>query len=227
MVAIVLQLQQEALDQKIPVSDLLLKALVISRKLGLHEFQEWVNNELSGYRGKDAPEYRDIKGEVRGLNPYTNHWMPLIFESPKEGESISHRKASQSIAELEHLVKTDGELHMPFSQAIQRKLSKSFGFETQVSLLCTTSGVIRIINAVRTIILNWTLKLEEEGILGEGLSFTPQEREVASKSSQNISNFNAPIQNLQIQQGNNKAAQFQVQVLPDPPNKQIVAVLYL
>jgi hypothetical protein len=116
---------------------------------------------------------------------------------------------------------------MPFSQAIQRKLSKSFGFETQVSLLCTTSGVIRIINAVRTIILNWTLKLEEEGILGEGLSFTPQEREVASKSSQNIRNFNAPIQNLQIQQGNNKAAQFQVQVLPDPPNKQIVAVLYL
>lgn len=210
MPPIVLQLQQEALDRNVPVSDLLRKALVIARKLGLAEFQTWVESELSGYRGKDVPDYREISGDIRGWNPY-NGWIPLVFEDPKEGERIARRKSRQSIAELEHLVQgTDGHsLQMPYPQAVQRQLSKGFGFETQVSLFTTKTSLIKIIDAVRTIILNWALKLEEDGILGEGLSFTAQERDVAIKSPQIITNFYGPVQSPQIQQGNETAVQVQ------------------
>ena len=60
--------------------------------------------------------------------------------------------------------------------------------------------MVRIVDAVRTIILNWSLKLEEDGILGDGLSFTSSEREAASKISYNINNFYGAVNGLQIQQ---------------------------
>jgi hypothetical protein len=213
MPPIVLQLQQEALDRNILVSDLLRKALVIARKLGLVEFQAWVESELSGYRGKATPDYREVSGDVRGWNPY-NGWIPLVFEDPKEGEQVARRKTSQSIAELEHLVQgTEGHsLQMPYPQAVQRELSKGFGYETQVSLFTTKTSLIRIIDAVRTIILNWALKLEEDGILGEGLSFTTEERDVARKSPQIITNFYGPVQSPQIQQGNETVVQVQAAI---------------
>lgn len=139
MTAVILQLQQDALDRDVPVSDLLRKALVIARKLALQEFQIWIENELKGYRNdQEAPDYRQVSGDVRGWNPYRG-WMPLIFENPKAGESISRRKSTQSIAELEHLTQENVDsnfLHMPYSQATQRELSKGFGFDTQVSLFC-------------------------------------------------------------------------------------------
>jgi truncated hemoglobin YjbI len=51
------------------------------------------------------------------------------------------------------------------------------------------------------------LKLEEEGILGEGLFFNMSEKAAAASAPQNINNFYGPVQNPQIQQGNNSAHQ--------------------
>lgn len=217
MASVVIQLQQEALDAKVPVSDLLRKALVVARKLGQREFQTWIEQELNGYAGtKDAPGYREVKGQVRGWNPYRG-WIPLIFEDAAVGEKLSRRKSSQSIAELEHLVGKgkEGMLHMPFPLEMQRELSKGFGFETEVSLLTTRSSMVGVIDTVRTIVLNWALKLEEEGILGEGLSFTEGERQKAGRSSQNITNFYGPVQGPQVLQGGDNAVQIAVSLKLD------------
>jgi len=96
---------------------------------------------------------------------------------------------------------------MPFSQELQRGLSKGFGFQTEVSLFSSTTTIVGIIDAVRTIVLNWSLKLEEEGVLGEGLGFTAQEKEAASKSPQHITNFYGPVHSPQIQQGTEQSMQ--------------------
>jgi hypothetical protein len=45
-------------------------------------------------------------------------------------------------------------------------------FKTKASLFTPRTEIVRIVDQVRTILLNWSLKLEEEGILGEGLSFS-------------------------------------------------------
>ena len=217
MSSVIIELQREALDQDIPVSDLLRKALVVARKLKLSEFQEWIENELNGYKGK-VPEYRMATGKIRGWNPY-NGWIPLMFEDPREGETLSRRATGQSIAELEDLVRQGSKsstLHMPYPQEIQRRLSKGFGYETEVSLFVGRSSIVKVIDAVRNIILNWALKLEEEGILGEGLSFSDNEKAVAVQSPQNINNFYGSVQNPQIAQGNEQAIQvsstFQVDI---------------
>lgn len=87
MNSVVVDLQREALDRNVRVPDLLRKALVISRKLNLHEFQNWIEKELNGYGQKDeVPDYREVSGQVRGWNPYRG-WIPVIFQDPKYGRA--------------------------------------------------------------------------------------------------------------------------------------------
>jgi hypothetical protein len=71
MGSVVRELQQDALNRDVEISDLLRKALVVARKLGLDDFQAWINNELNGYaKGEEVPEYRQISGQARAWNPY-------------------------------------------------------------------------------------------------------------------------------------------------------------
>lgn len=46
-----------------------------------------------------------------------------------------------------------------------------------------------IVDSVRTIVLEWSLKLEKDGILGDRLSFSREEKEKASAFTFNIQNF--------------------------------------
>lgn len=206
MSSIVIDLQQDALGKHVKVSDLLRKALVVARKLSLYEFQTWIENELDGYRGKtktEIPEYRNLSGQVCCFNPYQG-WVPIIFKDRDQEAIFSKRKSRQSVAELENLVEHQeaGEkLTMPFPPEAHLHLCQAIGFETQVNLFVDESEIVRIIEAVRNIILNWALKLEEDGIKGEGLSFSPKEKESASKGPQNITNFYGNVVSPQIQQG--------------------------
>lgn len=215
MSSVIVELQREALDQNVSVSELLRKALIVARKLKLVELQKWIENELNGYKD-EVPDYRVASGQIRGWNPY-NGWIPLIFEDPKEADALSKRGCSQSIAEIEDLLQGESStLHMPYPQHIQRKLSKGFGYETEVSLFVGRGAIVRIVDSVRNVVLNWALELEEQGVLGEGLSFSEKEKEAATSTSQNINNFYGPVHGPQIAQGNQQAIQvsstFQVDV---------------
>ena len=46
--SIVLELQTNAVDPDWSVTSLLRKSLMIAKKLGLEEFEEWISNELNG-----------------------------------------------------------------------------------------------------------------------------------------------------------------------------------
>lgn len=211
--SVIIQLQEEALDKEMPLSDLLRKAFVVARKLGLSDFQTWVEKELNGYdEGADIPAYREAYGQVRGWNPY-HGWQPVFFEDPKMGEALSRRYNAQSVAELESLIEGATEetsFAMPFSHEVQQKLSKGFGFTTEVVLFTPRTVIIKILDAVRNIILNWALKLEEDDIFGEGLAFTPKEKKTAASGDYNITNFYGPVINPQLQQGGDTPIQVQV-----------------
>lgn len=211
------QLQQDALDRKVPVSDLLRRALVVARKLELREFQEWIERELNGYGDSpDTPGYREVHGQVRGWNPHRG-WQPVGFTNPQERDFYSRRKCGQSIAELESLVESrrqDG-YHMPFP----REVDLSFGgitLQTQVGLFTTRSAIVGIIDAVRTIVLNWALKLEEEGVVGRDLTFSAPEKNAARQTPQAVTNFYGPVMSAQVQQGVEHGVQASIVSSPDP-----------
>lgn len=201
MSGIVLELQREALDKTVRVSDLLRKALLVARKLKVNNLESWILSELNGYPDNSSiPDYRWVHGQIKVFNPYNGMWLPIMFqESQSELQrSLTRRKCNQAIAEIENLISTtkNGQLGMPYSAEIQAKLMKAIEyFESPPVLIVPESRLHGIIDAVRTSILDWALKLEEEGIMGNNLSFSDEDRKVASKIVFNIGSMS----NSQIQ----------------------------
>jgi len=190
---IVLQLQKQALDGNIRVTDLLRKALVVAKKLNISEFEKWVSLELNGYENSlEVPEYRQVIGQPKAWNPY-HGWQPIYCNENNIAESLSKRGCTQCIAEVENLVRNtddNASLQMPYSTQQASVICKLIGDLTEVTLMVSITAMIRILDAVRNIILEWAMKLENDGILGKGMSFTTEEKERASMNQEiNINHF--------------------------------------
>jgi hypothetical protein len=141
--------------------------------------------------------------------------IPIVFASSEQEAWLTQRNATQSAAELELLLENrreDGLLHMPFSAQTQRYLFKDAPFESEATLFVQHSSLAKILDSVRTIVLNWSLKLEEDGILGEGLAFSESDKAQAREQAQSIVNFYGPVQSSQIQQNAPGATQSQIVV---------------
>lgn len=208
--SLVLELQKEAYDEKTSVSALLRKAYVVAKKLKIGELETWINDELKSYNVpyNQLPEYRTVSGEIKAWNPY-NGWIPVILDADIM-DIICQRKLSQSIPEIEEVLKTSSGnmIMLSLPHSIQEELSKFAQYDTKFTLHVGRSQVEQIVHYVRNTILEWSLKLEEDGILGEGMSFTMHEKEEAQK--QNYTVYNIHGNHTQIQQNTHHSQQSMV-----------------
>jgi len=210
--SIVLQLQQDSLDQHTAVADLLRKALVVSKKLGVREFEHWIEHELNGYpEDAEIPGYRTVRGEVKAFNPFRG-WVPVHFGDPELAEILSERQSNQSLPELEDMLRGSGEFIMPFPPDAENKFMKAMRLPMRPMLFVHRPSLVGILNSVRNTILNWSIRLEQDGILGEGLSFTQKEVQAATGTSHNVNNFFGPIGTSNVLQGSPHATQVNVSV---------------
>ncbi|USK82629.1 hypothetical protein LHV56_12445 [Peribacillus frigoritolerans] len=202
MESIVSDLQREAISASINISDLLRKALIVARKLKVKEFEDWITLELNGYPGNstEIPQYREFIGILQHFNPY-HGWCPVIVQDEKIVDIFTKRKIGQQISEIEYLLNGDfRNLAIPLPQGQQNMLSDYFNEPMQFQLQISESQLVRVNDTVRNIILEWSLKLEEDGIMGEGLSFSEKEKQEANKQNYNVTNFYAPVSGVQFQQ---------------------------
>ncbi|WP_186326508.1 hypothetical protein [Paenibacillus sp. Y412MC10] len=201
MTSLVVELQRDALDSKVSIADLIKKAYVVARKLNISEFQEWLHNEMHGYTDVDAiPDYRNIKGQAQFHNPHYG-WRPVGFEDSKIEKLFSTRRVGQTITEIESACKNSkGTLEMKYPFENEQLLQQSCPFPTVFRMHISTPQAEQILHAVRNIILEWSLKLEEDGITGEGMSFSMTEKETAKAHSYNIYNIIENMNQSQIQQ---------------------------
>jgi hypothetical protein len=213
MNSIVLELQRDALDSTRSTTDLLRKALVVARKLALGQFQTWINLELNGYpKYEEIPEYRNLQGQVRGWNPF-HGWQPAIINDADVEVLVNHRKIGQPMSELENLANRqasgNGTLQVPFTGKHREILCRMFDEdETEFSLFVSGSAVVGIIDSVRNTVLNWCLQLEQDGVMGENLSFTADEKKAATNGNyQHTNNFFGAVQSAQIQQSSPSSSQ--------------------
>ena len=202
---IVLQLQEEAIDESIDIETLLRKAFLVARKLKLKDFEEWISHEQNGYE-KSPPDYRLISGEIRAWNPYRG-WIPIVMPGkiadvlntwpiyhPISSISDTYNNKDKSIVYI-----VPGEL----SELLNKNTTSfptKFGFHT------SKTELKKIISAVRNKILDWSLLLEENGIIGNGLCFSEAELKSAHDSlviNNYTNNFYSATDNAQIQQGDN------------------------
>lgn len=209
--AIVLELQEEALKSDSDILSLLRKSSLIARKLDLKDFQDWISNELNGYKNEEnLPDYRYIRGDLKALNP-VHGWVPVVVSNAKWEKQFSIRKVFDSIPSLNSLSTfNEKPLYLPLNGEEIDFLNNYTPFKTTYTMLISPNSVSNIIEQVKNKILDWAITLEENGILGEGLRFTTEEKAIAKNEAQivnYINNFYGDISDSQIQEGTTNSKQ--------------------
>ena len=192
MGSIVLDLQQEVISQDCDIVNALRKAHLIAVKLGLEEFDKWICNELNGYQSKDlCPNYRKIHSTLMALNPHCG-WVQAVITSPELENEICEHSVKQSVSEIIALVNSNGDtLGISCSGTEIDYFNKIFDnpLPTQFVYHISKASVTDIIEKVKNTLLEWTLQLEKEGIMGENMAFNEKEKEQAKSIPQTINNY--------------------------------------
>lgn len=202
MAYLVIDLEKSCLDTSISTMNLLRKALVVAKKLKLMDFEIWIKNEMEGYKNiEDIPNYRNVNGQVKGLNP-VHGWIPTMLGCDSEmNKMLTTRKIFDSISQIEYLMNSEGDLLcIPYPAIAEKMLGSVFGFETKYQLFVTKAQFQGILENVKTIIMNWALELECDGILGEEMLFNDTEKKIAIEKNYTVNYFYGNINNSQIQQ---------------------------
>ncbi len=203
------ELQRKVFDKALPTSEALRFALLVARKLKLTDFSKWIDAELNGYAGdSEIPTYRHLPSRIQGLNHIRREWQPIAMQG------YSSHPVGQSIGELENLLEhtrsEGGHLIVPLPEAEKNQIIKGLYSPSmppaKIALFISSAAVYSIIDKVKTLILDWALKLEEAGVTGNNMNFSEQEKK-SVKNSPIVNNYHSENQvivqsghQLQIQQ---------------------------
>lgn len=183
MPSLVVQLQTEAMDPNINVSDLLRRAKIVAVKLSRDDISEWIENELNGYSSKNYPAYRKAVGTLQYR--YQNSiWRSYNFEKLESNFVVPDIFLYASVSVLQSLLQDDSvkQINVTIPVETLTVLAKEANLRNapiEMRIAMSKSIVAGILDSIRNGILDWSLKLEQAGIKGEGISFSMQEKEVA------------------------------------------------
>jgi hypothetical protein len=204
MPALLPELVNMASDPAVSTGDLLRRALVAARRLDAPELVDWIGAELNGYKNREIPDYRIIRGQIMVMNPVRG-LIPFRVRNAEAFELLSRHPEMQSIPELEELGRSDGELGRYFPPAVEQRIMQGMQLPMRPRLCFSTVQVKGIVEKVRNRILEWALDLEGRGVLGEGMTFTQQEKQTV----QQIHNHFGNVSGSQIQISSNGSTQTQ------------------
>ncbi|WP_176328118.1 hypothetical protein [Burkholderia vietnamiensis] len=208
MAALVPELVNMASEPHISTADLLRKALVVARRLAVQELVTWISSELNGYNDSEVPEYRKVVGQLHAENPYRGGTVPFIV--PQEiAEIVTLIPLAQPLPELQQLAKSDTLLLRYFPADMERILMNMMmegsGSATRPLVKFTPIQIGGVVDRVRSRILDWALDLEGRGIIGEGMSFTLEEKQAVQEQHYHFGN----VSGSQIQISSNGSTQAQ------------------
>jgi hypothetical protein len=206
--SIVRDLQKLALDSKSDITQLLRQTYFAARKLKIKDLENWAKSEMDGYQ-ENVPTYRHIRGEVMALNPY-HGWFPVGFQNAHDvAEKLSIWHCPLSVGEIQVIIhdSTEGFAWCSFPSQTEQYLRETlispgtrFKPQFQTKLKIPSTQFHSILNTVRNYILDWSMKLEEDGILGEEMTFN--EKEIQMAATHNYMNsiiYQGNVQNAQAQ----------------------------
>jgi len=225
--SIILEIQREALDPDVAVPALLRKAFVAATKLAVPAFADWLGKELNGYTdGSDLPKYREAHGRHMMQVPYLRNWIPIQFEDPRMVNLTSTRPIMQSAAELESLLRMQSPGHaliLPVPVSLQKQLCDLTGSQGRIAFFVDPSQLDGVLNGIRNAVLSWALRLEQDGIVGEDLGFSTQEKTMAANNHYTVNNFYGDLTNSQVQQ--NSVDSWQEMTVSSPLSSEILSLV--
>lgn len=192
MTGLVEQLQSDALDHTVPVSTLLRKVKVCAAKLGLDDALAWVTQELNGYTcpSNEMPDYRQGFGSTMCQDQY-GRWVPFVLDRADWADTIASIDFREPVSNYEDMLRTDGTtFDLPLDNellVLVNNLTPSpiIGLRNKIA----RGHIHRIVERVRTMVLDWALELARRGITGDGMSFSASERARANEAHISIGTF--------------------------------------
>lgn len=162
---------------------------------------------LIGGPAKDLPEYRKIYGKPEARNPY-HGWQPIMFKDATSEKTCSYCPIGQSLGSLEAILKRaepDGMFTFDYPAEIAAIVQKAIGFDFPLHINIGYGPIWNIVDQVRNLILNWSLALEQAGVLGEAMTFTAKEKMEAGPITnqyfiQNVGVIGNLTENASVQQ---------------------------
>lgn len=167
-------IQDAAIDSNVSLATLLRKCKVLAARLGNDVFKQWVENELSGYKGQSGlPEYRSFSVGSKG------HFVGAFGRALKNADMLMYQIPDEyrvhlevwhmcdSVAALEALVKdSDGDTAMvpwPSQAAVTLGSEMYSGLQClQAWKVIPINKVVGILDIIRTKVLNFALEIETE-----------------------------------------------------------------
>lgn len=205
MASIVLDLQKEILSPNCDIVNVLRKAHLIAVKLKLSDFDQWIQYELNGYPNKEScPEYRKVRGTLKYLNQFYG-WSPIIIQNNEIEKIICERKMTNSISEIVSLSdSSENDLIAELSGEESAFLDKNCNMliPQRYVLHISSTAVKDIEEKVKNTILEWTLKLDAKGIVGENMMFSDKEKDCATNIPQTVNNYYGPTSVINSSSGN-------------------------
>ena len=80
-------------------------------------------------------------------------------------------------------------LIIKYGSEVEKAIMYRFNLDVQPTLHVTKANASRVLEEVRDTILRWSLHLEENGILGEGMTFSSNEKESATEHDFRVPNY--------------------------------------
>lgn len=206
MPALVPELVIMASNPSVPTDDLLRRALVVAKRLNVGELVSWIDAELNGYKiDQEVPDYRTVRGLLRAIDLFSGRSIPLEVNSAKLAHKLSTMPLRQSITELEHLAASPSGVKINYGHEWHQALTEHLEDDLSPYVSVSSAQLLAVISSARNRILDWGLDLEGRGILGEGMSFTQQEKQAVQEQHYHFGN----VSGSQIQISSNGSTQTQ------------------
>ena len=166
------EIQNDAVNSNVKVSDLLRKCKILAYRLGNDEFKSWVEAELNGYTSEELlPPYRILnnigsKGDFLGSFglSLSNAEMPIYILPDWLQEKYTKAIFMSPIATLEsYTIGNKGYLTQSWNSVILAEYGSKMYSDMnciQAWKVISIASVIGVVDTVKTRILNFVLEIE-------------------------------------------------------------------
>ena len=189
MVSLIEEVQNNCVSDNLSIVDMLRKSLILARRLKIEEFEKWIKLELDGYNDIDElPKYRIIEGLLKAETAYG----VKVLQMPRSDlqNILQKRPYLKPISKIEELYNNhkSSTLELIYPLETIEMIQKGLNCESRPFLSVEPSEFKNILDTVKNTILEWTLRLQDDGIMGENFSFTENEKNIANQN-RNIYNL--------------------------------------
>jgi class 3 adenylate cyclase len=157
-----------------PTSSLLRYALVVTKKVNDRQFEEFVTNELKGYRNRPLPKHRYVRGKVILMSPVGHPFENVDVDGldPERLRKVSTAHLGETVSIIENTMRSqgdDGFFTVGFTEDNEGVLPAVTSPNVEYGIVLFTMQLRELLDDVRGIILDWAIE-KQRGLVSREAS---------------------------------------------------------